>query len=73
MIQHLIGEAQGMHNPSVSGRVVACCRLVLLLVLVPDWCSISMIIVVTIIPRRSISSRPVDGPGRTSLFVQELT
>ena len=72
-IQHLIGEAQGVHNPSVYGRVAACCRLVLLLVLVPDWYSISMIVVVTIIPRRSMSSGPVDGSGRTSLFVQELS
>ena len=73
MIQHLIGEAQGVHSPSVSGRVAACCRLLLRPVLILDWYSINMIVVVTIIPRRSMSSGPVDGPGRTGLFVQELT
>ena len=36
MIQHLIGEAQGVHSPSVSGRVAACCWLLLLPVLIPD-------------------------------------
>ena len=36
MIQHLIGEAQGVHSPSVSGRVAACCRLLLLPVVIPD-------------------------------------
>ena len=73
MIQHLIGEAQGVHRPSVSGRVAACCRLLLLPMLIPDWYLISMIVVVTIIPCRSMSSGSVDGPGRTGLFVQELT
>ena len=73
MIQHLVREAQGVHSPSVSGRVAACYRLLLLPVLILDWYSINMIVVVTIIPRRSMSSGPVDGPGRTGLFVQELT
>ena len=73
MIQHLIREAQGVCSPSVSGRVAACCRLLLLPVLIPDWYSIGMIVVVTIIPRRSLSSGPIDGPGRTGLFVQELS
>ena len=73
MIQHLIGEAQGVHSPSVSSRAATCCRLLLHPVLIPDWCSISMIIVVTIIPRWSLSSGPVDGSGRTGLFVQELS
>ena len=73
MIQHLIGEAQGVHNPSVFGRVAACYGLLLLPVLIPDWYSIDMIAVVTIIPRRSLSSGPIDGRGRTGLFVQELS
>ena len=71
MIQHLIDEAQGVHGPSISGRATACCRLLLLPVLIPDWYSISMIVAVTIIPRRSTSSGPKDGSGRTGLFVQE--
>ena len=68
MIQHLIGEAQGVHSPSVSSRVAACYRLLLLPVLILDWYLISMIIVVTTIPRRSTSSGPIDGSGRTGLF-----
>ena len=73
MIQHLISEAQRVHSPSVSGHVTACCRLLLRSVFIPNWYLISVIVVVTIIPRRSMSSGSVDGPGRTGLFVQELT
>ena len=73
VIQYLFGEAQRVHSPSVSGHVVACCRLLLCLVLIPNWYSISLIILVTIILRRSVSSRSVDGPRHAGLFVQELT
>ena len=73
VIQYLFGEAQRVRSPSVSGHVVACCRLLLCLVLILNWYSISLIVLVTIIPRWSISSGAVDGPGRTGLFVQELS
>ena len=73
VIQHLFSEAQGVHSPSVSGRVAACCRLLLRPVLIPDWYLISMTVVVTIIPHRSMSSGPIDGPGRTGLLVEELS
>ena len=73
MIQHLIGEAQGVHSPFVSGRAATCCQLLLLPVLIPDWYLINMIVVVALIPRRSMSSGPIDGSGRTGLFVQELS
>ena len=73
MIQHLIGEAQRVHGPSVSRHIAACCRLLLRPVLIPNWYSISVVILVTIIPRRSMSSGPIDGSGRTGLFVQELS
>ena len=70
IIQHLIGEAQGVRSPFVSGHVVACFRLLLCPVLIPNWYSISMIVLVTIILHRGVSSISVDGPGRAGLFVQ---
>ena len=73
MIQYLFIEAQRVHSPFVSGHVVACYRLLLCPVLIPNRYSISVIVLVTIIPHRSMSSRSIDGPGRASLFVQELT
>ena len=73
VIQHLISEAQRVRSPSVSGHVVACCRRFLCSVLIPSWYSINMIVLVAMILRRSTSSRSIDGPGRASLFVQELT
>ena len=73
MVQYYFGEAQGVSSPSVSGRAVACRRLLLCPVLIPNWYSISLIVLVTIILRRSMSSRSIDGPGRVGLFVQELT
>ena len=73
MIQYLFIEAQRVHSPFVSGHVVACCRLLLCPVLIPNWYLIRLIVLVTVILRWSMSSRSVDGPGRTDLFVQELT
>ena len=73
VVQYLFGEAQRVSSPSVSGHVVACCRLLLCPVLIPNWYSISLVVLVTIILRRSMSSRSIDGPGRADLFVQELT
>ena len=73
VIQHLIGEAQRVHSPFVFGHVATCCWLLLRPVLIPNWYSISVIVLVIIIPRRSMSSGSVDGPCRTGLFVQELT
>ena len=73
MIQHFIGEAQGVCGTPVIGCVMACCRRLLCSGLIPNWYSINMIILVAMILCRSTSSRSIDGPGRTSLFVQELT
>ena len=72
MVQYFIGKAQGVSSPSVSGRVVACRRLLLCPVLVPNWYPIGMIILVTIVLRRGVSSRSVDGPRCAGLFIQEL-
>ena len=72
-VQYLFGEAQRVSSPSVSGRVVACRRLLLCLVLIPNWYPISLIVLVTIVLRRGVSSRSIDGPGRAGLFIQELT
>ena len=73
MIQHLIGEAQGVCGTPVFGCVVACCRRLLCSVLIPSWCSINVIVVVALILCRSALPRSIDGPGHTGLFVQELT
>ena len=69
VIQHLIGEAQRVHSPSVSGHVVACCRLLLCPVLIPNWYLISVIILVTIVPRRGMTYGSIDGPGRAGFLV----
>ena len=69
VVQYLFGEAQRVSSPSLSGRVVACRRLLLCPVLIPNWYSISLIVLVTIILHRSVSSRSVDGPHRAGLFV----
>ena len=73
VVQYLFGEAQRVSSSSVSGHVVACCRLLLCPVVILNWYSISLIILVTVILHRSMSSRSIDGPHRTGLFVQELT
>ena len=69
MVQHLFGESQGVSSPSVSGRAVECRRLLLCPMLIPNWYPIGMIILVTIVLRRSMSSRSIDGPGRAGLFI----
>ena len=73
MVQYLFGEAQGVSSPFVSGRDVACRWLLLCPVLIPNWYSICLVVLVTVILRRSVSSRSIDGPGHASLFVQDLT
>ena len=73
MVQYFFGEAQGVSSPSVSGRVVACRRLLLCPVLIPNWYPIGMIILVTIVLCRGVSFRSIDVPSRTGLFIQELT
>ena len=73
VVQYLFGEAQRVTSPSVSGHVVACYRLLLCPVLIPNWYSISLFVLVTIILRRSVSSRSIDETDRVSLFVQEFT
>ena len=73
MVQHLFGEAQGVSSRSVSGHVVACRRLLLCPVLIPNWYPIGMIVLVTIVLRRGVSFRSIDVPSRTGLFIQELT
>ena len=42
MVQYFFGEAQGVSSPSVSGRVVACRRLLLCPVFIPNWYPIGM-------------------------------
>ena len=73
VVQYLFGEAQRVSNPSVSGRVVACRWLLLCPVLILNWYPIGLIVLVTIVLRRGVSSRSIDGPGRSGLFIQELT
>ena len=73
VVQYLFGEAQRVSSPSVSGHVVACRRLLLCPVLIPNWYSISLIILVTVVLHWGVSSRSIDGPGRASLLIQELT
>ena len=72
MVQYFFGEAQGVSSPSVSGRAVACRRLLLCPVLIPNWYPIGMIVLVTIVLRRGVSFRSIDGPSRAGLFIQEL-
>ena len=73
MVQYFVGEAQGVSSPSVSGRVVACGRLLLCPVFIPNWYLVGMIVLVTLVPRLGVSFRSVDGPGRTGFLVQVLT
>ena len=73
VIQHLVSESKRVCSPSVSGHVTTCCLLLLRPVLILNWYSISVIVLVTIIPRRSISSGSVDGPGCTDFLIQMLT
>ena len=73
MVQYFFGEAQGVSSPSVFGRAVACRRLLLCPVFVPNWYLVGMIVLVTIVPRRGVSFRSIDGPGRTSFLIQMLT
>ena len=73
MVQYFFGEAQGVSSPSVSGRAVACRRLLLCPVLIPDWYPIGMIVLVTIVPRWGVSFRSVDGPSRAGFLIQELS
>ena len=72
MVQHLFGEAQGVSGPSVSGRAVAYGRLLLCPMLIPNWYPIGMIVLVTIVLRRGVSFRSIDGPSRAGIFIQEL-
>ena len=73
MVQYFFGEAQGVSIPSVSGHAVACSRLLLCLVFIPNWYLACIIVLVTIVPRRGVSVKSLDGPGRTSLLIQMLT
>ena len=58
MVQYFFGEAHGVCSPSVSGRVVACSRLMLCPVLIPYWYLACMSVWVTIVPRRGVSFNP---------------
>ena len=51
MIQHLIGEAQGVCGTPVFGCVVASCQWLLCSVLIPSWYSIDVIVSVVLIVR----------------------
>ena len=66
-------EAQGVHSPSVSGRVAACYRLLLCSVFIPNWCLVVIIVLTAMVPRRGVSFRSVDGPSRASFLIQVLT
>ena len=73
MVQYFFGETQGVGSPSVSGRAVACRRLLLCPVLIPNWYLVGMIVLVTIVPCRGVSFRSVDGSGRAGFLIQVLT
>ena len=73
MVQYFFGEAQGVSSPSVSGRAVACRRLLLCPVHIPNWYLVGMIVLVTIVPRRGVSFRSVDGPGCAGFLIQVFT
>ena len=73
MVQYFFGEAQGVSSPSVSGRAVAYSRLLLCPLFIPNWYLACMSVWVTIVPRRGVSFRSVDGPGRTGFLIQVLT
>ena len=73
MVQHLIGEAQGVCGTPVFGYAVACSRQLLYSVLIPGWYSINVIVLVALILCWSALPRSIDGPGHTGLFIQELT
>ena len=73
MVQYFISKAQGVSSPSVSGRAVACSWLLLCPELIPNWYLVCMIILVTIVPRRGVSFRSVDGPSCASFLIQVLT
>ena len=60
MVQYFFGEAQGVSSPSVSGRVVACSRLLLCPVLIPNWYLACMSVWVTIVPLWGVSFRSLD-------------
>ena len=73
MVQYFFGEAQGVCSPSISGRVVACSRLLLCPEFIPDWYLAGMSGLVTMFLRRGVSFRFIDGPGCTGLLIQMLT
>ena len=72
MLQYFFDEAQGVSGPSVSGRVVACSRLLLCLVFILNGYLIDIIVLVTIVPRQGVSYRSVDGPSCASFLIQVL-
>ena len=51
MVQYFFGEAQGVSRLSASGRIVACSRLLLCPVFIPNWYLAFMSIWVTIVLR----------------------
>ena len=73
MVQYFLGEAQGVSYPSVSRRVVACCRLLLCSVFIRNWYLVVIIVLTTTVPRRGVSFRSVDGPSYASFIIQVLT
>ena len=72
MVQYFFGQAQGVCSPSVSRRVMACSRLLLCPEFIPNWYLACISIWLTILPRRGVSFRSVDGPGCTGLLIQLL-
>ena len=73
MVQYFISKAQGVSSPSVSGRVVACRRLLLRSMFIQNWCLVVIIVLTTTVPRQGVSFRSVDGPSCASFLLQVLT
>ena len=73
MVQYFISKAQGVSTPSVSGRDVACRRLLLCSVFIPNWCLVVIIALTTIVRRLGVPFRSVDGPSCASFLLEVLT
>ena len=69
MVQYFISKAQGVSSPSVSGRVVACRRLLLCSVFILNGCLVVIIVLTAVVPRRGVSFRSVDGPRCASFLL----
>ena len=73
VVQYLFGEAQRVSSPFVSGRAVACSRLLLCPEFIPNWYLACMSILVTVVPRGGVSFSSRNRPGCTGFLIQMLT